>query len=155
MAKTFQGKMLAKGISFGIVVSRFNEFISSRLLDGALDALNRHDADDDKIDIAWVPGGFEIPYAAKKLALTKKYDAIICLGAIIRGETPHFDYISSEAAKGISQTSLLTGVPIIFGIITADNLEQAIERAGVKAGNSGASAALSAIEMVNLFKNIK
>jgi len=155
MAKIFQGKMLAKGISFGIVVSRFNEFISSKLLDGALDALSRHDADDDKIDIAWVPGGFEIPYAAKKLALTKKYDAIICLGAIIRGETPHFDYISSEAAKGISQTSLLTGVPIIFGIITADNLEQAIERAGVKAGNSGASAALSAIEMVNLFKNIK
>jgi len=155
MAKIFQGKMLAKGISFGIVVSRFNEFISSKLLDGALDALSRHDADDDKIDIAWVPGGFEIPYAAKKLALTNKYDAIICLGAIIRGETPHFDYISSEAAKGISQTSLLTGVPIIFGIITADNLEQAIERAGVKAGNSGASAALSAIEMVNLFKNIK
>ena len=155
MAKIFQGKMLAKGISFGIVVSRFNEFISSKLLDGALDALSRHDADDDKIDIAWVPGGFEIPYAAKKLALTNKYDAIICLGAIIRGEAPHFDYISSEAAKGISQTSLLTGVPIIFGIITADNLEQAIERAGVKAGNSGASAALSAIEMVNLFKNIK
>ncbi len=150
MAKVHAGKMLAKGKNFGIVVSRFNEFISQRLLDGALDALRRHDADEDRIEIFWVPGSFEIPWAARKMALSKKYDAILCLGAVIRGDTPHFDYIASEVAKGIAQTSLSTGVPTLFGIITADNLEQAIERAGAKAGNKGAQAALSAIELVNL-----
>ena len=150
MAKVYAGKMLAKGKNFGIVVSRFNEFISQKLLDGALDVLRRHDADEDRIEISWVPGSFEIPWAARKMALSKKYDAILCLGAVIRGDTPHFDYIASEVAKGIAQTSLSTGVPTLFGIITADNLEQAIERAGAKAGNKGAQAALSAIEMVNL-----
>ncbi|MFB0525843.1 MAG: 6,7-dimethyl-8-ribityllumazine synthase [bacterium] len=150
MAKVHAGKMLAKGKNFGIVVSRFNEFISQKLLDGALDALRRHDADEERIEIFWVPGSFEIPWAARKMALSKKYDAILCLGAVIRGDTPHFDYIASEVAKGIAQTSLSTGVPTLFGIITADNLEQAIERAGTKAGNKGAQAALSAIELVNL-----
>jgi len=150
MAKVHAGKMLAKGKNFGIVVSRFNEFISQKLLDGALDVLRRHDADEDRIEIFWVPGSFEIPFVARKMALSKKYDAILCLGAVIRGDTPHFDYIASEVAKGIAQTGLATGVPTLFGIITADNLEQAIERAGTKAGNKGADAALSAIEMVNL-----
>lgn len=150
MAKVHAGKMMAKGKNFGIVVSRFNEFISQKLLDGALDALRRHDADEDRIEIFWVPGSFEIPFIARKMALSKKYDAILCLGAVIRGDTPHFDYIASQVAKGIAQTALATGVPTLFGIITADNLEQAIERAGAKAGNKGADAALSAIEMVNL-----
>jgi 6,7-dimethyl-8-ribityllumazine synthase len=150
MAKVHAGKMVAKGKNFGIVVSRFNEFISQKLLDGALDVLRRHDADEDRIEIFWVPGSFEIPFIARKMALSKKYDAILCLGAVIRGDTPHFDYIASQVAKGIAQTSLSTGVPTLFGIITADNLEQAIERAGTKAGNKGADAALSAIEMVNL-----
>ncbi len=150
MAKVHAGKMMAKGKNFGIVISRFNEFISQKLLDGALDALRRHDADEERIEIFWVPGSFEIPWAARKMALSKKYDAILCLGAVIRGDTPHFDYIASEVAKGIAQTSLTTGVPALFGIITADNLEQAINRAGAKAGNKGAQAALSAIEMVNL-----
>jgi 6,7-dimethyl-8-ribityllumazine synthase len=150
MAKVHAGKMLAKGKNFGIVVSRFNEFISQKLLDGALDALRRHDADEERIEIFWVPGSFEIPWAARKMAASKKYDAILCLGAVIRGDTPHFDYIASQVAKGIAQTSLTTGVPTLFGIITADNLEQAINRAGTKAGNKGSQAALSAIEMVNL-----
>jgi len=150
MAKVHAGKMVAKGKNFGIVVSRFNEFISQKLLDGALDVLRRHDADEDRIEIFWVPGCFEIPFVARKMALSKKYDAILCLGAVIRGDTPHFDYIASQVAKGIAQTALATGVPTLFGIITADNLEQAIERAGTKAGNKGADAALSAIEMVNL-----
>jgi len=150
MAKVHAGKMMAKGKNFGIVVSRFNDFISQKLLDGALDALRRHDADEERIEIFWVPGSFEIPWAARKMALSKKYDAILCLGAVIRGDTPHFDYIASEVAKGIAQTSLTTGVPTLFGIITADNLEQAINRAGTKDGNKGAQAALSAIEMVNL-----
>ncbi|NIM03624.1 6,7-dimethyl-8-ribityllumazine synthase [bacterium] len=150
MAKVHAGKMVAKGKNFGIVVSRFNEFISQKLLDGALDALRRHDADEERIEIFWVPGSFEIPWAARRMAASKKYDAVLCLGAVIRGDTPHFDYIASQVAKGIAQTSLTTGVPTLFGIITADNLEQAIERAGTKAGNKGAQAALSAIEMVNL-----
>jgi len=150
MAKVHAGKMVAKGKNFGIVVSRFNEFISQKLLDGALDVLRRHDADEDRIEIFWVPGCFEIPFVARKMALSKKYDAILCLGAVIRGDTPHFDYIASQVAKGIAQTALATGVPTLFGIITADNLEQAIERAGAKAGNKGADAALSAIELVNL-----
>ena len=155
MAKTYAGKMTAKGKRFGIVVARFNEFISSKLLDGALDALRRHDADDEKIEVVWVPGGFEIPYAARKMAQSGKYDAVICLGAIIKGETPHFDYISSEVAKGIAQTGMTTGVPTIFGVITTDNLEQAIDRAGTKAGNKGADAAESAMEMVNLFAQLE
>jgi len=155
MGNVFKGKLVAKGMKFGVVVSRFNEFITSRLLDGALDALYRHDAEEKAVDVAWVPGSFEIPYAAKKMASGGKYDAVICLGAVIRGETPHFDYISSQAAKGIAQASLETGVPIIFGVITADNLEQAIDRAGTKAGNKGAQAAVSAIEMVDLLKRIK
>jgi len=155
MANVLKGKLIAKGRKFGIVVSRFNEFITSKLLDGAIDALERHDADGKAIDVVWVPGSFEVPYAAKKMASGKKYDAVICLGAVIRGETPHFDYISSQVAKGISQASLETGVPVIFGIITADNLEQAIERAGTKAGNKGAQAAIAAIEMVDLFNRIK
>lgn len=150
MAKIHAGKMMAKGKNFGIVVSRFNDFISQKLLDGALDALRRHDADEERIEIFWVPGSFEIPCVARKMASSKKYDAILCLGAVIRGDTPHFDYIASEVAKGIAQTSLSTGVPTLFGIITADNLEQAISRAGTKDGNKGAQAALSAIEMVNL-----
>jgi len=150
MAKVHAGKMVAKGKNFGIVVSRFNEFISQKLLDGALDVLRRHDADEDRIEIFWVPGSFEIPFIARKMALSKKYDAILCLGAVIRGDTPHFDYIASQVAKGIAQTSFTTGVPTLFGIITADNLEQAIERAGTKAGNKGADVALSAIELINL-----
>ena len=145
------GKLNAKGYKFAIVVSRFNEFISKKLLDGAMDALIRHQADEDKINVVWVPGSFEIPLAARKMAQSKKYDAVICLGAIIRGDTPHFDYIASEVTKGIAQTGLATGIPTIFGVITTDNLEQAIERAGTKAGNKGAEAANSAIEMVNLF----
>jgi len=155
MAKVHAGKMVAKGKNFGIVVSRFNEFISQKLLDGALDVLRRHDADEDRIEIFWVPGSFEIPYVARKMALSKKYDAILCLGAVIRGDTPHFDYIANQVAKGIAETSLATGVPTLFGIITADNLEQAIERAGTKAGNKGADAAMSAIEMVNLMSLVQ
>ncbi|MFH1239207.1 MAG: 6,7-dimethyl-8-ribityllumazine synthase [bacterium] len=151
MPKMLAGKLNAKGYKFAIVVSRFNEFISKKLLDGAMDALIRHQADEDKINVVWVPGSFEIPLAARKMAQSKKYDAVICLGAIIRGDTPHFDYIASEVTKGIAQTGLATGIPTIFGVITTDNLEQAIERAGTKAGNKGAEAANSAIEMVNLF----
>jgi len=154
MAKVHVGKMVAKGKNFGIVVSRFNEFISQKLLDGALDVLRRHDADEERIEIFWVPGSFEIPLIARKLAVSKKFDAVVCLGAVIRGDTPHFDYIASQVAKGIAETSLSTGVPVLFGIITADNLEQAIERAGTKDGNKGADAALSAIEMVNLVSAI-
>ncbi|MDD5492703.1 MAG: 6,7-dimethyl-8-ribityllumazine synthase [bacterium] len=155
MGKTFNGKLIAKGLKFGIVVSRFNEFISQKLLSGALDTLIRHDADEEKIDVVWVPGSFEIPYAAAKMAENGKYDAVICLGAVIRGDTPHFDYIAAEVTKGIAQTGLKSGVPTIFGVITTDTLEQAIERAGTKAGNKGADAANSAIEMANLFKQLK
>ncbi|MFH1783458.1 MAG: 6,7-dimethyl-8-ribityllumazine synthase [bacterium] len=155
MAKVFAGKMRAKGLKFGIVISRFNEFVGKKLLDGALDALRRHDADETKIDVVWVPGGFEIAYTAQQMAKTKKYNAIICLGAIIRGDTPHFDYIATETAKGIAQAGLQSGVPTIFGVITTDNLEQAINRAGTKSGNKGAEAALSAIEMANLVKQMK
>lgn len=155
MGKTYNGKLIAKGLKFGIVVSRFNEFISQKLLSGAIDTLNRHDADEEKIDVVWVPGAFEIPYAAAKMAENGKYDAVICLGAVIRGDTPHFDYIAAEVTKGIAQTGLKSGVPTIFGVITTDTLEQAIERAGTKAGNKGADAANSAIEMANLFKQLK
>jgi len=138
-----------------LIVSRFNEFISSRLLDGAQDALLRHGAKEENIDIAWTPGSFELPLIAKKMAESKKYSAVICLGAVIRGGTPHFDYIAAEASKGIAKVSLDTGVPVIFGVITADTLEQAIERAGTKEGNMGAKAAVSGIEMANLVKSIE
>jgi 6,7-dimethyl-8-ribityllumazine synthase len=153
--KTFEGKLIAQGLKFGIVVSRFNELVTSKLLDGALDCLKRHDASEDNIEIFYCPGSFEIPLVAKKLAQTGKYDAVICLGAVIRGETPHFDYVASEVSKGISLVQLETGVPIAFGIITADDVEQALNRAGIKNGNKGWDAALTAIEMANLLKQIK
>jgi 6,7-dimethyl-8-ribityllumazine synthase len=151
VARTLEGNLIAKGKKFGIVVPRFNEFITSKLLDGALDALERHGVKESETTVAWVPGAFEIPYAASKMAKSGKYDAVICLGAVIRGATPHFDYISAEVSKGIANTALATGVPTIFGVITCDTLEQAIERAGTKAGNKGFDAATAAIEMVNLF----
>lgn len=154
MPKVFEGQLIAKGRKFGIVASRFNEFITNKLLEGALDALKRHGAKDEEIQIAWVPGSFEIPYAAQRMAESGKYNAVICLGAVIRGSTPHFEYIASEVTKGIAQTGLKTGVPVIYGVITPDTLEQAIERAGTKAGNKGFQAAMSAIEMVNLFDKI-
>ena len=154
MKKVYQGALLAQGLKFAVVVSRFNEFISSKLLDGAQDALLRHGGKEEDIDIVWTPGSFEIPLIAQKMAESKKYSAVICLGAIIRGGTPHFDYVAAEASKGIAKVSLDTGVPVIFGIITADTLEQAIERAGVKEGNMGAKAAISGIEMANLMKSL-
>lgn len=155
MAHVFEGSLEAKNMSFGIIVGRFNEFISSKLLGAAKDCLVRHGADVDKIDEAWVPGAFEIPLVANKMATYKKYDAIICLGAVIRGSTPHFDYVCSEAAKGISKVSLDNDIPVIFGILTTDTLEQAIERAGTKSGNKGWDAAMSAIEMGSLSKGFK
>ncbi len=154
MPKEVQGMLDAKGKSFGVTISRFNEFITQKLLDGALDCLRRHGAEEEKITIVWVPGSFEIPYAAHRMAKSKKYDAVICLGTVIRGQTPHFDYIANEVAKGVARISLETSVPTIFGVITADTLEQAIERAGTKAGNKGWDAALSAIEMAKLFEQI-
>jgi len=153
--KIVKGSLIAKGLKFVLVVSRFNEFISSKLVDGAKDALLQHGADEKDVALFWVPGSFEIPSLASKLAASKKYDAVICLGTIIRGSTPHFDYISNEAAKGVAQIALASDRPCIFGIITADNLEQAIERAGTKSGNKGRDAAVSAIEMVNIYKSIK
>ena len=153
MIKTVKGQLVAKGKRFGIVNPRFNEFVTQKLLDGAVDTLLRHGVKEEEILVVWVPGSFEVPYAAKKMAESGKYDCIICLGAVIRGDTPHFDYISSEVTKGIAQISLTTGVPAIYGVITADSLEQAIERAGTKV-NKGRDAALSAIEMVNLFAEI-
>jgi 6,7-dimethyl-8-ribityllumazine synthase len=148
--KTIEGKLIARDYRFGIVVSRFNEFISGHLLSGALDCLKRHEADEAKIEIIWVPGAFEIPFAAKKAVISKRYDAVICLGAVIRGSTPHFDYVASEVAKGVAQVGLDSGLPVIFGVITSDTLEQAIERAGSKAGNKGWQAASAAIEMADL-----
>lgn len=153
--KKFEGNLNAGNYKFGIIIGRFNEFIGSKLLDGSLDALKRHGASDDNIEIAWTPGAFEIPLVAKKMAKTKKYDAIICLGAVIRGSTPHFDYVSAEVSKGIAHVTLETEVPVIFGILTTDNIEQAIERAGSKSGNKGFDAAVTAIEMVNLIKTIE
>lgn len=150
--KVMKGNLTAEGLKFGIVVSRFNEFVSSKLLDGAEDTLVRQGADEKDISVFWVPGSFEIPPVALRLARSKKYDAVICIGAVIRGETPHFDYISNEAAKGIAHVALSESVPCIFGIITADTLEQAMERAGAKSGNKGRDAALTAIEMANLYK---
>lgn len=154
MSKQYEGMLLGKGLKFGVVVSRFNEFFSRKLLDGAMDALLRHDVNDNDIEVAWTPGSFEIPLIAQKMAQTKKYDAIICLGAVIRGSTPHFDYIAAEVTKGIANINLNTGVPIIYGVITTDTLEQAIERSGSKVGNKGKDAAVSAIEMANLVKSI-
>ncbi len=152
--KTLEGKLQAEGLKAAIVVSRFNEFITSKLLGGATDILLRHGANAEDITIVWVPGAFEIPLAAQKLAMSKKFDTVICLGAVIRGATSHYDYVCSEVSKGIAHVSLETGVPVAFGILTTENIEQAVERAGTKAGNKGADAAVSAIEMVNLLKNI-
>ena len=154
MAKSYEGMLLGKGLKFGIVVARFNEIITSRLLGGAKDAFLRHGANEQDIDIAWTPGCLEIPLVAKKLAQTGKYNAIVCLGAVIRGSTPHFEYVASEANKGIARISLESELPVIQGIITADTLEQAIDRAGAKAGNRGFTAAVTAIEMANLLKTM-
>jgi 6,7-dimethyl-8-ribityllumazine synthase len=154
MPKILEGKISAEGFRFAIVVSRFNEFISSKLLEGAVDALKRHGADDGQISLVKVPGSFEIPLAAQKLAEGGKYDAVICLGAVIRGATPHFEYVAAEVSKGIATVALETKTPVTFGILTTDSLEQAIERAGTKAGNKGWDAAMAAMEMVNLFKEL-
>jgi len=154
VSKVFQGMLLGEGLKFGVVISRFNEFVTNKLLDGAQDALLRHGVSEGDIDVAWVPGSFEIPLVVKKLAQTKKYDAIICLGAVIRGETPHHEYIATEVTKGIAKLGLEYELPVSYGIITADSLEQAIERAGTKAGNRGADAAVDAIEMANLLKSV-
>ena len=152
--RTFEGKFDGKDVKIGIVAGRFNEFITSKLVGGALDVLKRNDVSEENIDIAWVPGAFEIPLITKKLADTGKYDAIITLGAVIKGSTPHFDYVCAEVSKGVAQISLQTGLPVIFGVLTTNNIEEAIERAGTKAGNKGADAAFSAIEMINLIKEI-
>lgn len=149
-----QGNLLAEGIKVAIVVARFNEFITSKLLSGAEDTLLRHGAKDEDITVAWVPGAFEIPFAAKKLAQSGKYDAIVCLGAVIRGSTSHYDYVCSEVSKGIAHVNMETGIPCAFGVVTTENIEQAVERAGTKAGNKGADAAITAIEMVNLTKSL-
>ncbi|MEW6456385.1 MAG: 6,7-dimethyl-8-ribityllumazine synthase [Acidobacteriota bacterium] len=155
MTKIFEGKLDAKGLNLAIVISRFNEFVSNKLLDGALDALHKLGADEGAISIFKVPGSFEIPFLTKKLAKLKKYDAIICLGALIRGDTPHFDFLSAEITKGLSQISLEEGIPISFGILTTETIEQAIERAGTKMGNKGWDAAMTAVELANLNKLIK
>ena len=149
-----EGKVVAEGIKVGIVASRFNEFIVSKLVGGAVDGLVRHDVKDEDISVAWVPGAFEIPLAAKKMAASGKYDAVICLGTVIRGETSHYDYVCAEVSKGIAQVSLESGIPVMFGILTTDTIEQAITRAGTKAGNKGYDCALGAIEMVNLMKQL-
>jgi len=154
MGKLFEGMLLGKGLKFGLVLSRYNEFITKKLLEGAEDALVRHGVSPENIDVTWVPGSFEIPLFAKKLAETKRYDAIICLGAVIRGGTPHHEYIATEVTKGIAKVGLDSGLPVAYGIITAETLEQAIERAGTKEGNKGFQAAMSAIEMANLAKEI-
>jgi 6,7-dimethyl-8-ribityllumazine synthase len=154
MSSIYEGKLIGTGLKIGIVVSRWNDFMGSKLLDGAKDALIRHDVNPDDIDIAYVPGSFEIPLAAQKMAHSKRYDAVICLGVLIRGSTPHFDYIASEASKGIAQVSWQSGIPVTFGVITTENIEQAIERSGSKAGNKGVEAAMAAIEMANLIKQL-
>lgn len=154
MVKTMEGKLISRGKKFGIIVSRFNDFITRRLLDGCLDTLKRHGAEENDIEVVWVPGSFEVPQAADKLAKSGKYNCLICLGTLIRGATPHFDYIANEMTKGIAQIPLRTGVPTAFGVITAESIEQAVERAGTKKGNKGADAAMSAIEMTNLFDEI-
>ena len=152
--KSLEGQLKADNLKFGIVVGRFNEFISSKLLSGSIDCLIRHGADNDNITVAWVPGAFEIPLVAKKMAATGKFDAIICLGAVIRGATPHFDYVCAEVSKGIASVSLQYETPVAFGVLTTENIEQAVERAGTKAGNKGVDAAMAAIEMADLLKNI-
>ena len=154
MSRSFEGMLIGKGLKFGLVISRFNEFISKKLLEGAKDALHRHGVNDEDVDIAWTPGSFEIPLIAQKLAKTKRYDAVICLGVVIRGGTPHFEYIAAELSKGIARVALETGLPVTNGVITADTLEQAIERAGTKMGNKGFDAAVNAIEMANLLKGM-
>lgn len=154
MPRVIEGKLDASGLRFGIVVSRFNEFITGKLLEGALDGLRRHNAEDDNIEVAWVPGSFEIPLAAKKMAECGRYDAVICVGAVIRGSTTHFDFVAGEAAKGIALAGMQTGVPVIFGVITTETIEQAIERAGTKLSNRGFEAAATAIEMVNVLRQI-
>jgi 6,7-dimethyl-8-ribityllumazine synthase len=153
--KTFEGMLLGEGLKFGIVVARFNDFLTNKMLEGAEDTLLRHGVNEEDIEVAWVPGSFEIPLAAQKLAATKRYDAVICLGAVIRGGTPHFEYIAAEVTKGVAQVGLSSGLPVIYGVITADTLEQAIERAGTKQGNEGSKAALTAIEMANLVNAIE
>lgn len=153
MSKVYEGKLLGENQKIGIIVSRFNEFITNKLLSGCLDALGRHEVNLDNVDIAWVPGAFEMPLVAQKMT-ARGYDAVICLGAVIRGATPHFEYVSAEVTKGIAQVGLSTGVPVVYGVITADTIEQAIERAGTKAGNKGVDAALTAIEMVNLLRQL-
>lgn len=154
MYKQYEGKLVAGDYRFGIVVSRFNEFISAKLLSGALDALHRHDVGNERIEVSWVPGAMEIPLIAGKMAKSGKYDAVICLGAVIRGATPHFDYVAAEVSKGVAKVALDAGVPVIFGVITSDTLEQAIERAGTKAGNKGWEAAIGAIEMADLTRQL-
>ena len=154
MGKRFDGMLVGKGLKFGIVLSRFNEFFSGKLLEGAQDALLRHGVSEEDVEVAWVPGSFEIPLIAQKLAQSGKYDAVICLGAVIRGGTPHFDYIAAEVSKGIARAGMETGLPVIYGVITTDTLEQAIERSGTKAGNKGFEAAVNAIEMANLMKSL-
>lgn len=154
MGKVFEGHLSAAGLRFGIVVSRFNEFITGKLLGGAEDAIRRHGGDLEQADVAWVPGAFEIPLVARRMAESGRYDAVICLGAVIRGSTPHFDYVASESSKGIAQAMLTSGVPVSFGVLTTDSIEQAIERAGTKAGNKGWEAAAGAIEMANLMKSL-
>jgi 6,7-dimethyl-8-ribityllumazine synthase len=154
MLKVYEGHLLGQGFKFGLVAGRFNEFITNKLLSGALDALKRHGVVEEDTEVAWVPGAFELPLVASKMASSGKYDAVICLGAVIRGATPHFDYVASEVAKGVAKVGLDTGIPTIFGVITADTIEQAIERAGTKAGNKGWDAAVTAIEMASLMRNI-
>ena len=154
MPQTIEGQLVSKGKKYGIVVARFNEFISSKLLGGALDALERHGVGEDEVTVAWTPGSFEIPVVAKKMAESGTYDALIALGAVIRGNTPHFDYVANEVSKGVAHVALATGVPILFGVLTTDTIEQAVERAGTKAGNKGFDAACAAIEMVNLMEQL-
>lgn len=153
--RIYEGKLVSKDIKIGIIAARFNEFITSKLLGGAVDALKRHDVDEDNIEVAWVPGAFEIPLIASKMAKSKKYDAIICLGAVIRGNTTHYDYVCSEVSKGIAHVSLNSDIPVMFGVITTENIEQAIERAGTKAGNKGFDCVVGAIEMINLIRVIE
>lgn len=153
--KIYEGNLVPKSVKIAIIVTRFNEFITSKLLAGAMDALKRHEVSEEAIEIVWVPGAFEIPLIASKLAASEKYDAVICLGAVIRGATTHYDYVCSEVSKGIASVSLKTGVPVMFGILTTENIEQAIERAGTKAGNKGYDCAIGAIEMINLVKQIE
>lgn len=155
MSRVYEGNLVSEGLRYGVVIGRFNEFITTKLLGGALDALKRHGAKEEEVEIVWVPGAFEIPLAAQKMAESGKYDAVITLGAVIRGSTPHFDYVCAEVSKGVAAISLKTGVPTIFGVLTTDSIEQAIERAGTKAGNKGWEAAVTAIEMANLLKQLQ